>query len=139
MKSGWDSTCSMRLGSKILGVLPILCIAVFKRRENWVSLYQMETICPPGYHHNGFVATHAFGDMMYIHPSCFCEIWWLCVLWITSDHLYKYIYYINIYTHTNTHTYIYIYNIIIYIYTFIYIHTYIYMYIYVYIYRERDR
>ena len=37
----------------------------------------MKTMCPPGYHHNGFVATHAFGhtiygyntyiDNMYIH------------------------------------------------------------------------
>ena len=25
----------------------------------------MKTICPPGYHHNGFVATHALGHMMY--------------------------------------------------------------------------
>ena len=23
-----------------------------------------ETMCPPGYHHNGFVATHALGHMM---------------------------------------------------------------------------
>ena len=35
----------------------------------------MKTICPPGYHHNGFVPTHALGDMMYIHhinhmPRC---------------------------------------------------------------------
>ena len=22
-------------------------------------------VCPPGYHHNGFVATHALGHMMY--------------------------------------------------------------------------
>ena len=22
-------------------------------------------MCPPGYHHNGFVATHALGNMMY--------------------------------------------------------------------------
>ena len=22
-------------------------------------------MCPPGYHHNGFVATHALGHMMY--------------------------------------------------------------------------
>ena len=34
----------------------------------------MKTICPPGYHHNGFVATHSLGDMMYKHPYCFCEI-----------------------------------------------------------------
>ena len=25
----------------------------------------MKTMCPPGYHHNGFVATHALGNMMY--------------------------------------------------------------------------
>ena len=23
----------------------------------------MKTMCPPGYHHNGFVATHALGHM----------------------------------------------------------------------------
>ena len=34
----------------------------------------MKTIFPPGYHRNDFVATHALEDMMYIHPSCFCEI-----------------------------------------------------------------
>ena len=26
-----------------------------------------KTMCPPGYHHNGFVATHALGHMMYIY------------------------------------------------------------------------
>ena len=25
----------------------------------------MKTMCPPGYHHNGFMATHAPGHMMY--------------------------------------------------------------------------
>ena len=25
----------------------------------------MKTMCPPGYHHNGFVATHALGHLMY--------------------------------------------------------------------------
>ena len=25
----------------------------------------MKTMYPPGYHHDGFVATHALGDMMY--------------------------------------------------------------------------
>ena len=57
----------------------------------------MKTMCPPGYHHNGFVATHALGHMMCCHKaivvitgrthcfhdyiyiyilrsSCFCEI-----------------------------------------------------------------
>ena len=30
-------------------------------------------LCPPGYHHNGFVATHALGHMMYGYhhvPKC---------------------------------------------------------------------
>ena len=25
----------------------------------------MKTMCPPAYHHNGFMATHALGHMMY--------------------------------------------------------------------------
>ena len=25
----------------------------------------MKTMCPPGYHHNGLVPTHALGHMMY--------------------------------------------------------------------------
>ena len=28
----------------------------------------MKTMCPPVYHHNGFVATHALGHMMYDYP-----------------------------------------------------------------------
>ena len=27
----------------------------------------MKTMCPPGYHHNGPVATHAFGHTMHVH------------------------------------------------------------------------
>ena len=69
---------------------------------------------------------HCFHDGTYIlRPSCFCKILPLCVSWITSDHLYKYIHY--------THTYIYIYTHI-YIYTFIYMRIYIYTYLYIYIY-----
>ena len=35
----------------------------------------MKTMCPPGYHHNGFVATHALGHMTsksskYARTSC---------------------------------------------------------------------
>ena len=29
----------------------------------------MKTMCPPGYHHNGFVATHALGHML---PQSHC-------------------------------------------------------------------
>ena len=32
----------------------------------------MKTMCPPGYHHNGFVATHALGHMMYGCAQCAC-------------------------------------------------------------------
>ena len=28
----------------------------------------MKTKCPPGYHHNGFVATNAPGNIMYVQP-----------------------------------------------------------------------
>ena len=38
----------------------------------------MKTMCPPGYHHNGFVATHArhivFMITYILRSSCFCEI-----------------------------------------------------------------
>ena len=36
----------------------------------------MKTMYPPGYHHNGFVATHALGHMItyILRSSCFCEI-----------------------------------------------------------------
>ena len=31
-----------------------------------IYIYEiMKTMCPPAYHHNGFVATHALGHMMY--------------------------------------------------------------------------
>ena len=33
----------------------------------------MKTMCPPGYHHNGFVATHALGHMKpYMKPYIMC-------------------------------------------------------------------
>ena len=40
----------------------------------------MKTMWPPGYHHNGFVATHALGHVIVfmityiLRSSCFCEI-----------------------------------------------------------------
>ena len=36
----------------------------------------MKTMCPPGYHHNGFVATHAPGHMMY---GCFHDCFHDCI------------------------------------------------------------
>ena len=29
----------------------------------------MKTMCPPGYHHNGFVATHALGQVNELSQS----------------------------------------------------------------------
>ena len=34
----------------------------------------MEAMCPPGYHHNGFVATHALGHMIYIVDNSITEV-----------------------------------------------------------------
>ena len=34
----------------------------------------MKTMCPPGYHHNGFVATHALGHMMYINRTSCAQV-----------------------------------------------------------------
>ena len=46
----------------------------------------MKTMCPPGYHHNGFVATHALGHMMYgwAHDvtgtaHCFHDYIYICI------------------------------------------------------------
>ena len=39
-------------------------------RNIYIYIYAiMKTMCPPGYHHNGFVATHVLGHMMY-SSSC---------------------------------------------------------------------
>ena len=35
----------------------------YTKRNIYVT---MKTICPPGYNHNGFMATHAPGHMMYV-------------------------------------------------------------------------
>ena len=44
IKKGWDSFCFFHLGHRIVGMLPILCIAGFKGREKWISLYMIENI-----------------------------------------------------------------------------------------------
>ena len=41
--------------------------AQISQKQDGHNIYAiMKTMCPPGYHHNGFVATHALGHMMYI-------------------------------------------------------------------------
>ena len=46
----------------------------------------MKTMCPPGYHHNGFVATHALGHMMYgdVHDVHDVHIYIYIYIYITS-------------------------------------------------------
>ena len=100
-------------------------------------------MCPPGYHHNGFVATHTLGHMMYgynrnrtsrdqVHDlaqsHCGDNREGHIVFMITYIYIYIYIY-ICLYI------YIYIYFIDLYIYIlYIYIYIYIYiLYIYIYI------
>ena len=53
----------------------------------------MKTMCPPGYHHNGFVATHALGHMMYgyIYIYIYVYVCYICMLC-----MYIYIYKIYI-------------------------------------------
>ena len=38
----------------------------------------MKTMCPPGYHDNGFVATHALGHMMYGSTLLVPLVYWIC-------------------------------------------------------------
>ena len=42
-------------------------IYIYIHTYTYVIYVIMKTMCPPGYHHNGFVATHALGHMMYIY------------------------------------------------------------------------
>ena len=41
-------------------------IAQILQKQDGRNIYAiMKIMCPPGYHHNGFVATHALGHMIY--------------------------------------------------------------------------
>ena len=61
----------------------------------------MKTMCSPGYHHNGFVATHALGHMMYIIYSILYIYWQKYKLVHYIEYIIKYkvyiVYYICIY------------------------------------------
>ena len=40
--------------------------AQISQKQDERNIYEiMKTMCPPGYHHNCFMATHALGHMMY--------------------------------------------------------------------------
>ena len=61
----------------------------------------MKTICPPGYHYNGFVTTHALGHMMYGYIYIYIYIYILLIYYLYIYNIYV-IYSIYIYTHTHT-------------------------------------
>ena len=54
----------------------------------------MKTMCPPSHHRNGFVASHALGYMLYSYTHLASVRFEHSVLWITYDHLYKFIYFL---------------------------------------------
>ena len=83
----------------------------------------MKTRCPPGFHHNGFVATLA---LVYIYICIHIYdiyIWYIYMIYI-YDIYNTYILYIYIYIYYIMYL-LCIYLYILYIYIFIYIHTYI--------------
>ena len=50
---------------------PIIYLSIYLSTYIYIYIYTyicviMKTMCPPGYHHNRFVATHALGHMMWI-------------------------------------------------------------------------
>ena len=90
----------------------------------------IKTVCPPRYHQNDFVVTHALcvnhiscGQVHDLLPSHCGDYWEGIVIYI-----YKYIY---LYIYTYIYVYVYI---SIYMYMYIYISMYIFIYIYMYIY-----
>ena len=58
----------------------------------------MKTMCPPGYHHNGFVANHALGHMTTVYHVPTCMSCHKAIVVITGrphcfhDYIYIYIY-----------------------------------------------
>ena len=69
------------LGKKLLCIFCMICkfavtitghkSAQISQKQDERNIYViMKTMCPPGYHHNGFVATHALGHMMYGFELC---------------------------------------------------------------------
>ena len=43
----------------------------------YIYIYNHENNVPPGYHHNGFMATHAFGHMMYGYIYIYIRAQWV--------------------------------------------------------------
>ena len=62
--------------------------AVILQKQDEHNIYVIvKTMCPPGYHHNGFAAIHAVGHMMYDlskHSYIACQSTWVAtksLLW----------------------------------------------------------
>ena len=61
---------------------------ILKKQDERNIYVIMKTMCPPGYHHNGFVATHALGHITG-RAHCFHDYINVCI--------YIHIIYIHIY------------------------------------------
>ena len=76
----------------------------------------MKTMCPPNYHHNGFVATHALGHKAIVVITGRAHFLHDCIIRQLQRILHWWIPYVYIYIHINiyiyTYKYIYIYMMI---------------------------
>ena len=51
--------------------------AQVSQKQDGCNIYAiMKTMCPPGYHHNSPVATHALGHIMHELPQGYCDDNW---------------------------------------------------------------
>ena len=100
------------------GTEPMICIGIViiseQRKQDEHNVYViMKTMCPSGYHHNGFVATHALGYMMYSYtllvPMNQRMLNKLCKDHNISGNIYIYIF---IYIYILYISYIYIYAVL---------------------------
>ena len=49
--------------------------AQISQRQDGHNIYAVKkTMCPPGYHHSGFVATHALGHIMYDNRTSCAQV-----------------------------------------------------------------
>ena len=83
----------------------------------------MKTMYLPAYHHNGFVATHALGYMMYRCAKCMSSHKAIVVI-TGRAHCFHDCKHTHTQTHTHTHTHT---QIQIYIYVYVYLYSIIYI------------
>ena len=46
---------------------PTQSAQISQKQDERIIYVIMKTMCPPGYHQNGFVATHPLGHVMYVY------------------------------------------------------------------------